>query len=56
MPKRILLDNNVPRHLGRLLSPHQAAHASIMGWAGQTTNNQGRRPRLQRSQERDFEA
>ncbi len=29
---RILLDNNVPAPLGRLLRPHDAVHASIVGW------------------------
>jgi hypothetical protein len=30
---RILLDNNVSRHLARLLRPHEAMHAAAMGWA-----------------------
>lgn len=30
---RILLDNNVPIHLCRLLRPHEAVHAATLGWA-----------------------
>ena len=29
---RILLDNNVPAPLGRLLAPHEAIHASALKW------------------------
>ena len=30
---RILLDNNVPRHLIPLLRPREATHAAAIGWA-----------------------
>ena len=30
---RILLDNNVSRHLARFLHPHEAIHATDLGWA-----------------------
>jgi hypothetical protein len=30
---RLLLDNNVSRHLVRLLRPHEAIHAATLGWA-----------------------
>jgi hypothetical protein len=30
---RLLLDNNVPIHLIPLLHPHEAVHASTIGWA-----------------------
>ena len=30
---RILLDNNVPIHVILLLRPHEATHASTIGWA-----------------------
>ena len=29
---RILMDNNVPAPLGRLLAPYEAVHASTIGW------------------------
>lgn len=30
---RILLDNNVPIHLVPVLHPHEAVHATTLGWA-----------------------
>jgi predicted nuclease of predicted toxin-antitoxin system len=30
---RLLLDNNVSRHLVRPLRPHEAIHAATLGWA-----------------------
>jgi len=36
---RILLDNNVPAPLGRLLAPHETVHASALGWHTMSNDN-----------------
>jgi hypothetical protein len=34
MPKRVLLDENLPQKLRRLLSPHDVSTTAYLGWAG----------------------